>query len=151
MRALRRHRAHRVHVHGQRSGDTQYIPTLSETAYDIKGVTSELYDVYYSDSVGKFDAMGSYLTISGVFDFTLPAGGGFNLAEIALNYANAPVEYGNCVASFVTLGDNAVPSSVPCAIDGDLQTNTTMGNTSGQSERLRITLGFEWCSGPPPK
>ena len=84
-----------------------------------------------------------------MFSQTLPAGGGLNLAEISLNFTDATVEYGNYVASFVALGDNAVPENVDFAIDGDLQTHTTMGNTVGQIERLRVTLGFESTSGPP--
>ena len=60
------------------------------------------------------------------------------------------MEYGNYVASYVALGDNAAPSTVGDAIDGDLLTHTTMGNTVGSSERLRVTLGFLSSSGPPP-
>lgn len=127
-----------------------YIAQLSDTDRDIQGVSSEFYDVYYSDVMGNFDVDGSYLTISGVFDYALPAGGGLNLAEIGLNFSDSTVEYGNYVASFVALGDNAVPTSPPLAIDGDLQTHSTMGNTVGQTQRLRITLGFASSSGPPP-
>ncbi|MFO0616039.1 MAG: hypothetical protein U0414_25825 [Polyangiaceae bacterium] len=127
-----------------------YIAQLSDTDRDIQGVSTEYYDVYYSDEMGNFDLNGSYLTISGEFAYALPAGGGLNLAEIGLNFSDSTVEYGNYVASFVALGDNAVPTSAPLAIDGDLQTHSTMGNTVGQSQRLRITLGFESSSGPPP-
>jgi hypothetical protein len=116
--------------------------------FDISGATGEFYDVYYSDEHGEFQLDGSYLTISGTFGQALPAGGGLNLAEIALNFTDATVEYGNYVASSVALGDNAVPENVELAIDGDLQTHTTMGNTVGQVERLRITLGFDSTSGP---
>jgi hypothetical protein len=83
--------------------------------YDIPGAQTEYYDVYYSDHDGLFDVDGSYLTISGVFGIALPAGGGLNLAEIGLNFTDAPPEFGNYVA-----------------------------------ERLRLTLGFESSSGPPP-
>lgn len=117
--------------------------------FDIPGATGEFYDVYYSDENGVFQLDGSYLTISGTFSQTLPAGGGLNLAEIGLNFVDTNTEFGNYVASFVALGDNAVPDNVPNCIDGDLQTHTTMGNTVGQTERLRLTLGFESSSGPP--
>ena len=122
---------------------------LANNNFDIDGATGEFYDVYYSDEDGEFQLDGSYLTISGTFGQTLPAGGGLNLAEIGLNFADASTEYGNYVASFVALGDNAAPQNVDRAIDGDLQTHTTMGNTVGQMERLRVTLGFESTSGPP--
>ncbi len=104
---------------------------------------TEFYDVYYSDIDGNFDADGSYLTIAGSFGYTLPAGGGLNLAEIALNYQDNSVEYGSYVASYVALGDNAAPDSAPKSIDGDLQTHTTMGNNVLEPDkRLRVTLGF---------
>ena len=122
---------------------------LTDASHDIAGAMTEFYDVYYSDEDGTFDLDGSYLTISGAFEQTLPAGGGLNLAEIGLNYEGAPTEFGNYVASYVALGDNKDETTVDACIDGDLQTNTTMGNTVGQSERLRLTLGFESSSGEP--
>ena len=68
------------------------------------------------------------------------------------NSRSATTEFGNYVASFVILGDNAVQpdGNVENSIDGDLQTHTTMGNTVGSRERLRVTLGFLSSSGPPP-
>jgi len=124
---------------------------MDDSSHDIKGVSTEYYDVYYSDEDGVFDIDGSYLTISGSFEHALPAGGGLNLAEIGLNYTDDTTEYGNYVASYVALGDNKDETTVGNCIDGDLQTHTTMGNTVGQTERLRVTLGFESTSGPPPK
>lgn len=128
---------------------TTYLPKLDDTTKDIKGVSTEFYDVYYSNAAGDFELDGRYLTISGVFGYALPAGGGLNLAEIVLNYESGTKEYGNYVASFKALGDNAIPASVGACIDSDLSTNTTMGNTIGSTERLRITLGFKSSSGPP--
>ncbi|MEZ4451226.1 MAG: hypothetical protein R3B09_17235 [Nannocystaceae bacterium] len=117
---------------------------LTDQSHDIKGVSTEFYDVYYSDIDGNFDVDGSYLTIAGAFGHPLPAGGGLNLAEIALNYDDNKVEFGSYVASFVALGDNAVPDSAPKSIDGDLQTHTTMGNNLLEPDkRLRVTLGFK--------
>lgn len=117
--------------------------------FDIPGASSEFYDVYYSNADGTFNYDGSYLTISGTFGLALPAGGGLNLAEIGLNFAGAPTEFGNYLASYVVLGDNAAENNVGNCIDGDLQTHTTMGNTVGTSERLRLTLGFLSSSGIP--
>jgi len=124
---------------------------LTEQSHDIPGADTEYYDVYYSDGDGNFELDGSYLTISGVFLHAQPAGGGLNLAEIGLNFTDATTEYGNYVASYVVLGDNSVEANVGLCIDSDLQTHTTMGNTVGASERLRLTLGFESTSGPPPR
>ena len=122
---------------------------LADGNFDIKGVSTEFYDVYFSDENGAADVDGSYLTISGVFAVAAPAGGGLNLAEIGLNYDNEKTEYGNYVASYVVLGDNADENRVQACIDGDLQTHTSMGNTVGETKRLRLTLGFESTSGPP--
>jgi hypothetical protein len=129
---------------------TNQLPDpLTDASRDISGATGEFYDVYYSDGDGVFQAEGSYLTISGVFGQALPAGGGLNLAEIGLNFTDASTEYGNYVASYVVLGDNSAEANVGNCIDGDLQTHTTMGNTIGSTERLRLTLGFESTSGVP--
>lgn len=128
------------------------VDPLAAGNFDIDGATGEFYDVYYSDLDGNFELDGRYLTISGVFGQALPAGGGLNLAEIGLNFQDASTEFGNYVASYVILGDNAAQpdGNAGNAIDGDLQTHTTMGNTVGSSERLRVTLGFLSSSGPPP-
>lgn len=123
--------------------------TLGDNNADITGAATEYYDVYYSDFDGTFNGDGSYLTISGIFGQALPAGGGLNLAEIGLNYVDASTEYGNYVASYVVLGDNSYEAAVDACIDGDLQTHTTMGNTVGTTERLRLTLGFNSSSGVP--
>jgi hypothetical protein len=128
------------------------VDPLALGNFDIDGATGEFYDVYYSDIDGNFELDGRYLTISGRFPQPLPAGGGLNLAEIGLNFDDDQTEFGNYVASFVILGDNAAQpdGNSDNSIDGDLQTHTTMGNTAGSNERLRVTLGFLSSSGPPP-
>ena len=123
----------------------QQLPDpLSQANRDIQGTGVEFYDVYYSQEDGTFNPDGSYLTIAGSFGAKLPAGGGLNLAEISLNYADNSVEFGSFLASFQGLGDNYVPGSEPNAIDGDLMTHTTMGNNVDEpGKRLRVTLGFK--------
>ena len=122
---------------------TRLTDPLSSSNKDFGGVPGyEFYDVFYSDANGTFNLDGEYLTIEGTYDTGFPAGGGLNLAEIGLNFDGTPTEFGNYVASFVALGNNAIPLSVSLAIDGNLQTHTTMGNTIGQSQRLRVSLGF---------
>lgn len=123
--------------------NTLLADPLSTENKDIQGTSVEFYDVYYSDVDGVFDPNGSYLTIAGSFGAKLPAGGGLNLAEISLNYADDSVEFGSFLASFVGLGDNYAPGSEPNAIDGNLMTHTTMGNNVDEpTKRLRVTLGF---------
>lgn len=107
----------------------------------------EFYDVFYSNADGSINIDGEYITIECVFFAGLPKGGGLNIAEVTLNYENKPIEYAKVVASFVVLGDNALRKSVRKATDGKLQTASTLGNTSGQSRRLRLTLGFLSSSG----
>ncbi len=116
---------------------------LGQQNRDIQGTSVEFYDVYYSNEDGTFNAEGSYLTIAGAFGAKLPAGGGLNLAEISLNYADNSVEFGSFLASFQGLGDNYAAGSEPNAIDGKLETHTTMGNNVDEPDkRLRVTLGF---------
>ncbi len=124
--------------------NNQLADPLSMDNRDIQGTSVEFYDVYYSEEDGTFNPDGSYLTIAGSFGAKLPAGGGLNLAEISLNYADDTVEYGSYLASFLGLGDNYAPGSEPNAIDGDLATHTTMGNNVDEPDkRLRVTLGFK--------
>ncbi|MCG3149726.1 MAG: hypothetical protein PCFJNLEI_03191 [Verrucomicrobiae bacterium] len=129
---------------------TRRADPLSINNNDFAGVPDkEFYDVFYSDVDGTPNADGEFLTIEGVYSSTAPAGGALNLAEITLNFSGGATEYGLYVASFLALGDNAVPTTVFNCIDGDLQTHTTMGNTVGQNQRMRITLGFQSSSGEP--
>ncbi len=128
---------------------TRLADPLGPGNSDIPGAATEFYDVFYSDADGTFNVNGQFLTIEGVFLQGLPEGGGLNLAEISLNFAGgAPPEFGSFVASSVALGDNAIPGDVTNAIDGNLQTHTTQGNTIGQSQRLRVTLGFQSALAP---
>lgn len=124
--------------------NTQLADPLSMANRDIQGTSVEFYDVYYSEEDGTFNPDGSYLTIAGSFGAKLPAGGGLNLAEISLNYEDNSVEFGSFLASFLGLGDNYAPGSEPNAIDGKLETHTTMGNNVDEPDkRLRVTLGFK--------
>ncbi|MGE3460120.1 MAG: hypothetical protein AB7O24_33730, partial [Kofleriaceae bacterium] len=114
---------------------------LRMASRDIEGASEEYYDVYYSNAQGEPDLDGAYLTISGKYIRTAPSGGGLNLAEIELVLASGS-EYGNVVASYAALGDNKDESRVNSCIDGKLDTHTSMGNTVGTTDRLRLTLGF---------
>lgn len=115
---------------------------LSPSNNDFSGAFFENYDIYYSDEDGTFNADGEYITIDAVWNQSLPSGGGHNIAEVGLNFNSSPTELGEFVSSFLLLGDNASPGSVDNSVDGDLQTHTRMGNTVGQTQRLRVTIGF---------
>jgi hypothetical protein len=121
---------------------------LHASSHDFTGASTEFYDVFYSNADGTVNADGAFVTVEAVWNFALPAGGGLNIAEVQLDFTpgGRPPVFGNTVASFVGLGDNFVPASVANAADGNLQTTTVMGNTAGQTQRLRVTIGF-----PPPE
>ena len=121
---------------------TNRLNTLNSASRDFIGATTEFYDVFYSDSDGLFDINGEFITISTIFNFALPFGGGLNITEVRLNFENSIFEFANVVSSFTSFGNNANPASVANAIDQDLATSTTLGNTIGQSQRLSLTLGF---------
>jgi len=124
--------------------------TLDSSSNDFGGASTEYYDVFYSDAEGNFNIDGEYMTIEAVYSFGSPTGGGLNIAEMRLNFADDSSALANQVTSFRSLGDNGSPNSVVNAIDGDLLTHTSMGNTSGQIERLSITLGYTSESVPEP-
>ena len=103
----------------------------------------EFYDVFYSNDDGTFNSLGEYLTVEAIFNRKLPYGGGLNLSEVTFNFIDPPADFNLFIASYVLLGDNALPTMVINAVDNNFYTHTTMGNTVGQSERLRVTLGVE--------
>jgi archaellin len=113
---------------------------LSAFNNDFATNASEFYDVFYSDADGSFNVNGKFVTIEAVFNRGAPAGGGLTLAEVQFNFSAGSTDLADSVASFVALGDNALPSTAGNAVDGNLLTATTMGNTIGQMQRLRVTV-----------
>ena len=112
---------------------------LSISNNDFVGLEGvEFDDVFYSDSNGVPNPEGRYVTIESVYNRSDNAG--LRLAEVQLNFAGGRVENFNQVASFVRLGGTA--GTERFAADGELLTNAQMGNTIGQTVRLRLTLGF---------
>jgi concanavalin A-like lectin/glucanase superfamily protein/putative Ig domain-containing protein/lipid A 3-O-deacylase PagL len=110
----------------------------------------ESYDVFYSDWDGSPNPAGQFVTIEADLNGTgAPAGGGLNLARVDFNGTG---QFASSVASFVALGNNAMPNDVGKAVDvdPDVLTDTTMGNTIGQTQRLRVTVGFPCPCVPPP-
>lgn len=120
---------------------TRLSDPLSASNSDFVGAPTEDYDVYYSDADGTFNSDGSFITITAVYSAGLPWGGGLNIAEVALNFTSGPPDRATVVSSFVTLGDNSIPGDVGNAVDGNLNTWTTMGNTIGTDQRLSVTVG----------
>ncbi|GAL94180.1 PEP-CTERM sorting domain-containing protein [Microcystis aeruginosa] len=125
------------------------LSALNSTSNDFVGVSTEFYDVFYSDSLGNLDVNGMYVTVESVYDRELPAGGGLNIAEVQLNFTSG-TEFANQVTAFTALGNNAIVGSQIKAVDGNLLTTTTLGNTVGQNKRLSLTLGFASTAIPEP-
>ncbi len=129
---------------------TKLSGTLSSANSDFAGVPgSELYDVFYSDWDGTPNPNGQFVTIEAVWPVGAPSGGGLNIGRVDFNGTGKSA---SSVASFVALGNNALPAEVGKAVDVDpnVLTDTTMGNTIGQTQRLRITVGFPCpCVAPP--
>ncbi len=136
--------------------ETRLNDPLGPNNRDFTGFASEAlteaYDVFYSNADGTANRDGAYVTVEAIWERALPNGGGLNIAEVQLDFAQpaTPPEYANAVASFAGLGDNFIPVSIGNAVDGDLQTATTMGNTVGQLQRLRITVAFASSVPTPP-
>ncbi|MEM7040389.1 MAG: IPTL-CTERM sorting domain-containing protein [Bacteroidota bacterium] len=128
---------------------TRLTGTLGAGNRDFFGTPTEHYDVFYSDANGNLDLNGTYITVECQFTPTA-GGGGLNIAGIELNFSGGAMDLACQVGSFVGLGNNYNVGSEANAVDGDLQTNTTMGNNAGSNQRLRITVGGYPCSAPVP-
>lgn len=115
---------------------------LSSSRNDFQGWNgNEFYDVYYSDSTGTFDTDGAFISITARFD-RADKGGGLNIRGVGFNFSNGITILANDLASFFFAG-NYIEGSETRAVNCDLNNWTTMGNTRGASERLRITLGLQ--------
>lgn len=109
---------------------------------DISTAAFEYYDIYYSNADGSVNANGSFVTVDALYDTTTPTNGGLNVAEIQLTFGNGSTRLAKGVSSFLRLGGNSDPERICSSVDGNLLTHTSMGNTSGQSQRIRVTVGF---------
>jgi hypothetical protein len=109
---------------------------------DIATAASEYYDVYYSNGDGSFNASGAFLTVEAWYDNTAAGNGGLNVAEVQLNFSDGTTRLAKGVSSFLRLGSNNDVDRVCTPVDGNQLTHTSMGNTSGQNQRLRVTVGF---------
>jgi hypothetical protein len=125
------------------------LNALNSSNKDFEGVSgAEFYDVFYSDWNGTPNPNGQFVTIEADWNVGAPSGGGLNIAKVDFNGTG---QIANSVSSFVALGDNAMPNDVGKAVDGLTSTDTTMGNTIGQTQRLRVTVGFPCPRVLPPR
>lgn len=121
---------------------------------DFVGAPAEFYDVFYSDANGNPNPLGDYFTTEARFNGQL--GGGLNLAAVDLllgNASNPMVCRADILSSWVGLGTNYLSGTEVFAVDPDLPipaTFTTMGNTAGTTQRLRVTVGWKKVLVPEP-
>ncbi len=115
------------------------IVDLGETANDFTGTEIEFYDVFYSDEDGNPDEDGFFLSVEAIY---APGLGGLNIADVSLIFENAFEQTAEAVASFHQAGVGALPTSIGRAFDGNVNTHTSMGTSSDQANRLRLTFDF---------
>jgi hypothetical protein len=115
---------------------------------DFNGLSDEHYDLFYSDAAGVADQNGDYLTIEA--QFLRATGGGHNIDEAYLVFADGTEQCACAVTSAVYMGANPVAGSAANAADCTLGTVSVMGSTTLSTDRLRITLQFD-CPTPAAK
>lgn len=116
---------------------------LSYGNNDFAGIPGrELYDVYYSDAQGNFDRRGEFVSIVARFDEPRRGGGG-NIVAVQFNYAGGVSRMANFLADYHASGPNYRKGSERNAVDGSLESCTTLGSTQGGREYLRLTVGFK--------
>ncbi len=115
---------------------------LNTANNDFSTPGNEYCDVFWSTASGAASASGAFFSVEAAFAGTSLTNGGLNLAEVQLNFTDGTTRLARGVSSFVYLGGNSYPDRIPSAVDGTLVTHTSMGNSSGLSQRLRLTVGF---------
>lgn len=124
---------------GSAAMTTRLAGNLSASNNDFQGLTTESYDVFYSNADGTFNLDGEFITIEGTY--TGSSSSGLNIAEVGL-LINGQFQYASSVASFVTGSVAYVAGSEALIVDGNLSTGTAMGR-SAANERMRVTVGFD--------
>ena len=121
-------------------------------AFDFSFFPGENYDAFYSDANGAFNIDGAFLTIEGIWrNYGIPFGG-MNINEVQLDFVSLPSDYADYVASFATgsicssfIAD-CIAGSELSAVDHNLVSFPRFGHTDSNSERFRLTLGFNGIS-----
>ena len=135
----------RKHTFGINSSEltTRLAGNLNGQNRDFEGWPgNEFYDVYYSNLDGTFNEDGEFISIECEFKPTTTSGG-LNIAAVIFNFADGDSIFASTVVSRFANGSNYIPGSEIFVADCDLNTLSTMGNNSGTSTRLRVTVGMD--------
>ncbi|MDX2150791.1 MAG: PEP-CTERM sorting domain-containing protein [Bryobacteraceae bacterium] len=126
---------------------------LSGSNFDFSFAAGEYYDVFYSNADGSPNIDGAFLTVEGVWPPPGANSGGFNIAEVRLNFPGGVFDGADFVASFqfgsvCTPGPTCIAGSEATIVDGNLGTFPRFGftNASNPNERFRATVGFTGIS-----
>jgi hypothetical protein len=130
---------------------TQIGALLGPSNEDFSQIANENYDVFYSDANGNFNLNGNHVTVEAVY--TNPSGGGgLNIAAVDLVFGSGILR-ADVLSSWVGLGSNYAAGSEVLAVDVDSPipaTLTTMGNTVGTTQHLRVTVTWSHLPVPEP-
>jgi hypothetical protein len=107
---------------------------------DVQSNAGENYDLFFSTSSGAFDVNGDHLTI--VCSFNTPMAAGCNISAAGLTFSGSPTLYFDTITAFTPGPNNYVAGSENFIIDGDLESTSSLGNSAGSSQQIRVTLGF---------
>ncbi len=128
------------------------VGVLGPNNNDFSQLSTENYDVFYSDANGNFNLNGNYVTVEAVYP-NPSGGGGLNLGAVDLVIGSGTLR-ADVLASSVGLGPNFLPGSVVNAVDADTaipSTFTTMGSTIiPPVAHLRVTVTWSKLNVPEP-
>jgi hypothetical protein len=127
---------------------TTRLTTLNAGSRDFFGTPNESYDLYYSNADASPNANGFCITVDAVYFDNF--GGGHNIAAVDLVFDDGSVLRADVLKTFTAGGADSLPETAVNAIDGDLQTHTTLGTSGGKIDRLSVTVGFSSITAPCP-
>ncbi|MFK8005147.1 MAG: gliding motility-associated C-terminal domain-containing protein [Saprospiraceae bacterium] len=123
--------------------NTRFSGKLNYANFDFQGWPGyEFFDVYYSNGDGSFNKEGKFVSIEARFDISYQGGGG-NIMEVEFKFNNGYSIFASHLESFQINGANYYPQSELKAVDCNLDTWSTLGNTREKNQKLRLTLGIQ--------
>lgn len=118
---------------------TELVGNLGASNRDFAGLSTEHYDVFYSNADGTFNLDGEFITIQAMYS---GSSSGLNVNDVQLRLGGNFVQRATSVSAFVPGATNFIPGNLNNAIDSDTNTGTAMG-VNAANTRMSITLGFD--------